>query len=515
MTPMSRKEYLVACVLFIIYFLNGILAIPRLSVTSDEGDNFSYAIRMMKRAPEKVRLFDDASTMPLLVFNAIPRAFQQLLDPSLKKNDGGVSDITAGRYISLLICSLIGLFIFRWSRELYGVNGGLFSLFLFVFCPNINAHAILVGTDAYAALFTLTSAYYFRKFALKGKFHDFAWFCVNIGIAQLVKQSLVLLFPFFGVLALALILYRRTLFSRLKNHFILLAAALVIVLLIINVGFLFSGSGTALAEYRFYSETFRNMQTWPFFKQIPLPLPVPFVEGFDQVKYMLSLGSGHEAVSPRSYLLGEYFTGSRWYYYTVVLLFKTPLATLVLYVAAIIYFIKQRFSGWWTSGYLLLLSFFFLVFFSLFNTSQHSVRHLLMIYPPVYILLGEVMKWKVVARNRLWAIPVLWITISYYYYFPNLISYTNELIPDKKNAYRIIAGSNIDFGQCNYYYINYLASHGDVKPAGEYPATGRYIISVREFLDLKETGRFKWLRKYTPYGHVNHCFLLFNITALR
>ena len=40
-----------------------------------------------------------------------------------------------------------GLVVFAWSRRLYGHWGGLLSLALWVFCPNILAHARLVTSD--------------------------------------------------------------------------------------------------------------------------------------------------------------------------------------------------------------------------------------------------------------------------------------------------------------------------------------------------------------------------------
>src|SRR5438105_857564 len=43
-----------------------------------------------------------------------------------------------------------GLVVFAWSSRLYGGPGGLLSLALWVFCPNILAHTRLVTTDSAA-----------------------------------------------------------------------------------------------------------------------------------------------------------------------------------------------------------------------------------------------------------------------------------------------------------------------------------------------------------------------------
>src|SRR5690606_26422572 len=100
----------------------------------------------------------------------------------------------------------------------------------------------------------------------------------------------------------------------------------------------------------------------------------------------------------RSYLFGEYFTGnSKWYYYPALILFKTPLSVLILLILVLAALFRKPFSRQRLidAGYPLGLAFFFLVFISLTNTSQHSLRHLLMIFPLFYISMGQVVNWKV------------------------------------------------------------------------------------------------------------------------
>src|SRR5687767_12798205 len=183
--------------LFAVYLINGILAIPRNSVVYDEMDHWSYGKRILKGQPEKIYTYDDASAMPVTGVNAIPRAIEQLVSPGLAKTDGGFSDIMHGRYVTLLVCLLTGIFIYRWSKELFGEPAGIFSLFLFVFCPNLNAHATILSTDAYTALFTLTTFYYFWKFLKLHGWKYYFLFSLSLGLAQLVKQSLTHLFVFF------------------------------------------------------------------------------------------------------------------------------------------------------------------------------------------------------------------------------------------------------------------------------------------------------------------------------
>ena len=63
--------------LFAVYLINGIIAIPRNSVTYDEMDHWSYGKRILMLKPSKIYPYDDAGISPFYGINAIPRAVQQ------------------------------------------------------------------------------------------------------------------------------------------------------------------------------------------------------------------------------------------------------------------------------------------------------------------------------------------------------------------------------------------------------------------------------------------------------
>lgn len=514
MLKTTRVYLYLRLLLFAIYLINGVIYIHSNSLVSDESEHLDYGLRILKGQPQKV-YFDDASNQPVSALNAIPRAVEQVFNPGLKKTDGGISDTIHGRYITLLICIFIGVYVYKWSREMFGEKAGLLSLFLFTFCPNLQANIPLVGTDAYAVLFVLTSAYYFRKFILFSGWRNFILFSTHIGLALTVKQSLFLLPLFFSFIALVVIVQRGSLKTKLLLNLKRALLFIVINLFIINAAFLFKGTGTALSQYKFKSETFRDIQQWPVIGSIPFPLPVPFVEGYDGVRYMIGIGSGHAEVSARSYLLGEYFTGnSKWYYYSVVILFKTPLAVLVMLAAVVVAYLKKPFSrqNFFTTGYPLSLAFFFIIFISLNNTSQHGLRHLLMIYPLFYISFGQFFNWRMPRRGIILSIVVFYSILTFYRYFPNLLSYTNELIWNKKNAYKVLASVNINHGQGYYALTRFMSTHPTFRSPDATPAPGEYVVSINDYLDLYNRKKHEWLNNFAPYDHVNHCYLLFRIT---
>lgn len=501
--------------LFAAYLINGLIAIPKNSVTYDEMDHWSYGKRILMRKTDKVFQYDDASAMPISGINAIPRAFQQLSDPGLLKTDGGFSDIMNGRYVTLFVCLITGFFIYRWSRELFGEQGGLLSLFFFVFCPDLNGHGTLLTTDAYTALFTVSTCYFFWKFIKKSGWKNFIAFSVSLGLAQIVKYSMLHLIIFLGVVSILVLIKRKTFTRRIKINLLRLVVTGLIVTFIINLGFLFNKPGQSLNDFEFASRSFRELQN-SFIASIPLPLPQPYIQGLDWTTSMNELGAGDPHVSDANYLLGEKRTGTGfWYYYLVVFIFKTPLTALLLLLGAIVFLVvrKKKEGHPSTMLFLLGLIFYFLIALGVQNNVQIGIRHALMIYPLLYVLCGFIIGTSLPVQTLKWltTIIIIYSLLTYYKsFYPNLISYSNELIFTKKNAYKVMADSNIDFGQGWYALEKYLKEHPDVRIIGDQPEDGTFVIGVNDYLDLKNNNRYYWIRKLRPSTHINHCFLLFH-----
>jgi hypothetical protein len=211
--------------------------------------------------------------------------------------------------------------------------------------------------------------------------------------------------------------------------------------------------------------------------------------------------------------MGNYFTGNKlWYYYSVIILFKTPLTVLLLLIAVLIVYFRNPFSkvNFFNSGFPLALAFFFLIFISFNNTSQHGLRHLLMIFPLFYICMGQIINWRIV-KPRITLLLMIYSIATFYFYFPNLLSYTNELIWNKTKAYKVLASTNIDHGQGGIAMKKYLAKHPNIKWPAALPEAGEFIVGINNYLDLKEKKEHEWIRDFEPFDHVNHCYLLFRI----
>ncbi len=118
------------------------------------------------------------------------------------------------RVFPILLTLLLGVYVFKWAREIYDERAAILALFLFAFSPTILAHGRYVTTDAAAAFGIFIALYFFAKrlaaFRADEKifaFHSPAFLKnllaagVAFGIAQSLKFSAFLLIPFFLGLA--------------------------------------------------------------------------------------------------------------------------------------------------------------------------------------------------------------------------------------------------------------------------------------------------------------------------
>ena len=516
MTKSSTYHRFILMLLTICYLVNVLLAISRTSIVSDEADHFNYAVRLIKGNPDKIKPFDDASCMPLSVFNVLPRAFHQLVQPGYAATDNGEQDIKSGRWIMILFGLVLGFYIYRWSYEWYGKNAALVSVTIFVFCPNLTAYAGFVMTDLFAALFTIIPLYHFWKYRNSGSWRQYCYFAIALALAQLAKQSLTHLYFIFAILWITGVAtdFRKNQFSFpavLKK----MALLVLIQLAVINVGFQFRHFGQSLKNYSFTSAAFVKLTTaaGPM-ASIPLPLPEPYLMGLDQTLHMVQLGAGNKDAAADNYLFGEKSRRPFSYYYFAILFFKTPLVTLTAIAIAIFLMIRRINRSFWRNEFFLILPVvYFLLYFNLGVSIQGGVRHILMIYPLLYVLCGRLIELDGAKARAVAAACGVWLLASFYYYCPNFVPYTNETILNKKMAYQVMADSNLDLGQAKRWLQAFLREQPDYKPAPLAPAAGKFYIGVNDLLDLYDEGNYLWLSEhFKPSGHIAHSILIFNIS---
>ena len=174
--------YIIATFLLIFVFIVSILSIRNDSLTMDElahlPAGYSYLTQKdMRLNPEHPPLIKDLSALPLLFIGDI--RFPSEINP-WKEDVNGQWDfgnyflfksgnpaelmIFWSRIPIIFILLLLGFYVFRWTKEIFGNKASLLALFLFSFSPTLLAHGRLVTTDVGAAAGVLIATYYFIKF---------------------------------------------------------------------------------------------------------------------------------------------------------------------------------------------------------------------------------------------------------------------------------------------------------------------------------------------------------------
>jgi hypothetical protein len=501
----GKGNILILLGIMLLYLANGVNYLRQQSIYWDEGSYSEYAIRYLKGSPSRqANPRRDNSMMPVVAFNMIPRAVEQLLHPGLVKQDNGVSDIMMGRYVTLFFSLFIILLLFLWGSELFGPASGLFAAFIFSVCPNNLASSSAVGADSYSVLSLLSVMYVFWRWTRSGSERVFFWLAFLVAFSQLVKQSLIHLY----ILLPLLYLVGRKMGRVPPVSLRMLGIFLAVQMVVINVGYYFHHSFMPLGDHRFMSRFFLGLQA-SLPRSLPIPFPLPFVEGLDMAKYYDQIGGGLDGIScfGKVTILGREATaGSFWYYYFVTLFFKTPIPVIILFLSAVLF----SFRKWgWNEVILLFPVAYFLIYFSFFYRVQTGIRHVIFLYPFIFLVCSSLaVHGSKVPVKVLMASASVFLLLSIGKYWGNYYPYTNEFISDKKNAWKYVGASNLEMRQGNLRSDEYLKQHPDHFYATPEPRAGTFLVNTEDYLDIWNRGDYSWTRRGEIVGHVGYNWLL-------
>ena len=386
-----------------------------------------------------------------------------------------------------LIAVLLGFYVFRWAKELYGALAGLFSLAIYSFSPNIIANSTLAMTDFASVAFMFIALYYFWKYIRHQKNIHVIATGIFVGLSSLSKVSGLYIFPVLFILS----------FSKDIKLFFRRAIKIIVIALIASfivfLGYGFETGTVASAYPEHYDkrvhdvidEKLKNKETirngfYILYEKIPLPAPT----------YLAMIGDvAFSSVEGRNgYLFGEISKpGSKWWYYFIVVFFaKSTLGFLMLIILSLIYFKKCR-SKLVDELFLIVPSAFILIVFSM-NQFSFDLRHILLVYPLMFVFVGKLVNMKI--KNKMHyamiLLPLLMHIASSLLAFPDYSSYFNEVI-GHGNGYMVMLGPDADTGSelislKNYMDANgikkiYFSYHGSVDPK-EYGINYTYIPST-------------------------------------
>ena len=391
-------------------------------------------------------------------------------DDFMRANAARYFDLFRRARLPFVLLSIFGMaLVFRWGRDLGGDGGGLLAAALWAFEPNLIAHAGLATTDLTATVLFFWTIGSLRRCRVDPSAPRIALAGIVAGMALLTKFTALMLLPLGALLAF---LPPRE--SARRRRAVLLVP--LIALFVLNLGYLFEGTGRPLGSFpflspaltkprtggaiphresRFYRMLFEQRQnrfdgTW--LGRIPAPVPGEYLLGLDEQAFEADPGlpGGGYAVSLR----GEIRRGGWWWYDPYALLIKVPLPVwgLLLFAAAVA-------ASWpaarrrvpeeiaWAAPAAVLL-----VLMSTMTGLDLGVRYLLPILPFLFVGIARLAHPEVTARlGRPGVVAIgmalVWLAAGTLRVHPHELSYFNEAAGGPAGGARHLLDSNIDWGQ--------------------------------------------------------------------
>jgi dolichyl-phosphate-mannose-protein mannosyltransferase len=366
-------------------------------------------------------------------------------------NGGGERLFFYAKLQMIVLAILLGVFVYFWTKEIFGFVAALAALVLYALDPNILAHSQIVHTDVpFAALFFIGS-YFFWCALNRLTWMNALFTSVFFALAAVTKYSAFVILPIWAVVGFTKIFFacsdrceagiRRKKAIELLG--VLVAAALTAYFFTWAIyGFRYdaiAGGAHPLAMDRVLpgeGTLFRRVADFVIAHRL---LPEAWIYGQLHIFKFLAR---------QSFLLGQVSEDGFWSYFPIAFLVKTPLATIILLVAALWLIARGRIDR--TRAVFLLIppaAYFALAVWSRANL---GVRYILPIYPFLFVLAGA-------AAAALWqegrwmrrgaALLGMWLLWSCVWTYPHYLAYFNELVGGPKNGYKVLLDSNLDWGQ--------------------------------------------------------------------
>ena len=393
--------------------------------------------------------------------------------------------LMAGRALITLFSIGTGLLVFWWTRRLFGLAAGGLAVGLYALDPNILAHAALVTSDTAATFFLLAASGAFWRHLRSPGPGAAALSALTFGLACVAKYSAVLLPPIY----LVLVVWHLGLTPRAERYPTLKQSFLSL------LGHAASGVMIIWAFYNFRYTAFAPGQPggayiYPWEQLLPRLglvgdlveyarnwhlLPDAYLYGFAWVV--------ESAKTRAAFLAGEYSITGWTSFFPLSFLWKTPPVLLATLAAGALFVARRWLTQAGQAGRDLTRAAPLVVLFTIywgFSLTSHlniGHRHILPIYPVLYILSGGVLAACTIRRLRLPLVAGLlagqaWTATTIH---PDYLAYFNPLAGGPANGWRLLSDSSVDWGQDLPGLAAWLRSHN--APPQEVPLHLSYFGS--------------------------------------
>lgn len=403
--------------------------------------------------------------------------------------------------IMIFYTLLLGLAVFKFAKKLYGTGAGFLALTLYSFSPDILAHSGLITTDIIVSCFILISVYFFLDYIRDRSGSKLFLTGVCFGLALLSKYSgVILIFIMIVMWLIGRYIYKK------KIGIGSLIFIFLFGILILNLGYGFTGSFKTTSEYKPHLASSSLKTITGILPGIPVPLPYPYVLGFDRQQYFNEIGHP-------SFLMGKHSLHGWWYYFLAAFLLKSPLPFLLIITGSciLLLFYKSSFDD--ISIITVILILFAATSFLIRNNAGY--RYILPAIPFLCVFSGRILRYKKIFINIPLFLLTFWFILDSTFAHPHYIEYFGELAGGSKNGYKFLVDSNLDWGQNQKSVLKYANEHKlkRIYPPRT-PGTGHLIINANNYQDVfRRRKPNAWFHKFKPTGHINYSWLTFNLSV--
>jgi hypothetical protein len=467
--------------LLLLIFVQLALSVRQESISWDEGDHLFSGYMSWKHLD-----FGLNPEHPPLVklVAAIPLARMQLQVPQLQGRQFKTEAYLDGRDFASwnyaegilfrarmavsVFTLLLALLVFLAAREMFGTSAGFIALILIAFDPNILAHGALVTTDMGVSCFIFASVHAFYRYVRVPSIWRLVVAGLATGLALSSKHTGILVFPMLCVLVLCEILRRddgdkgassaRQRSLRLTGALVGIASIAVFVLWFFY-GFRYQARPQGLQLNPTLAKSLSSLSN-PTEARILRTvarfhlLPESYLDGMADIQ---SVNDSYTA-----YFFGKVYPHGTWLYFPGVLAIKSTLPFLLLALIAAVAIVARRFVRWREILFLTVPPAIYLLV-AMCSHMNIGVRHILPVYPFLYVLVAGAAATLIKANNRwIYVVVVLlcWQACAAFRIFPAYMAYANELWGGAANTHKYLSDSNVDWGQQLIAMKRYIDDHG-------------------------------------------------------
>lgn len=425
--------------------------------------------------------------------------------------DGDARHVYAAGRIVVILWMLGGVMLLAdLARRAVGREAGLFVLLFALTDPNIAANSALVTHDAPAGACFVAMAWTLVRFwslpagmcrsadfALSASWHLLArkWAAVVgivLGVSLLTKFTSLIWCP----IVVGVFVARQFGEHRLQWHQTVVTLAICVgtAMTIVNIGYLFEGTGRPLESYVFESTKMQSTAgILSGLAAVPLPLPRDFVLGIDRL--LFTVESPHT-----SYLNGLWqLTGFRTYYLWCWL-YKTPIILQLASLVGVGVLVARWRSaaGMRATLTIAIAAIALVVIPASLSGNQLGYRYVLPVYPFAILFAAcGVGLWFQTERSKAkpkLAVVIALVCLLSLRYHPHHLTYFNEIAGGPAGGPEHLLDSNVDWGQSLHLLQDYLDETGleldGLAYYGTFPTDRLGLDAPLPRAFLPEAGRF-------------------------